>query len=186
MNELILSNLKTPHSELGIAAAAQGGGFPAACIVSSSVNNIGGVIQTTLLIDLGKGAGSGGGVADIIGTDNVADAGGAYITSLSKEVNGLPYSIELSCVETPTGGDPDINVVTGSAADDAHDAAVTGAVIVVNGGDQQDGLNTQGDALGTVADGTIALPYVYLTTGAATNAAYTAGKVIVTIYGSNF
>jgi len=185
MNDLILSKLDAGKSSLGITPNAHGGGIPAACL-STSVDKVGGVIQTTILVDLGQGAGSGGGANDIIGTDNTTDAGGAYIAYLTKEVNGVPFSVELSCIETPTGGDPDVNVVTGSASTDVHDAAVTGANVCVNGGDQADGAHAQGDPGDTVTDGAIALPYVYLTTGDATDAAYTAGKLIITIYGANF
>ena len=77
-------------------------------------------------------------------------------------------------------------MVTGSASSDVHDAAVTGANVCVNGGDQADGAFAQGDPTDTVTDGAIALPYVYLTSGDATDAAYTAGKLIITIYGANF
>lgn len=184
MNELVLKRLSAGQSELGIKAMPHGGGFPSACL-STSVNNVGGVIETTVLVDLAKGAGSGGTANDVIGTDNVADAGGAYIAELSDEVNGVLFAVKFSCIEVPTGGDPDINLVFSATSTDAHDAAVTSGTVLLDNGDLTLGESATTAAGATViAGGTNALPYVYLTSGDATNAAYTAGKIIVTFYGA--
>ena len=186
MNDLILSKLDAGKSSLGITPNAHGGGFPAACL-STSVDKVGGVIRTTILVDLAQGAGSSGDADDVIGTNDVSDAGGAYIAELTKEVNGIPFAVEYSCIEVPAGGDPDINLNFSATSTDAMDAAVTSPTVLLNNGD-----NTLGEsattAIGTavIAGAVIALPYVYLTNGAATNAAYTAGKLVITIYGANF
>ena len=184
MNELILSKLDAGRSSLGITPNAHGGGFPAACL-TTSVDNVGGIIQTTVLVDLGKGAGSGGGVDDVIGTDNVADAGGAYIADLTDAVNGVLFAVKFSCIEVPTGGDPDVNLVFSATGDDAHDAAVTTGTVLLDNGDLTLGESaTTAAATAVIAGGTNALNYVYLTSGAATNAAYTAGKLVITFYGA--
>jgi len=186
MNNLILKNLKTLHGELGITPKAHGGGFPAECL-TTSVNKFGNVIETTVLVDLAKGAGGGGTADDVIGTNDVADAGGAYIADLDDQINGVLFAVKFSCIELPTGGDPDINLVFSATGTDAHDAAVTGGTVLLNNADLTLGESATTAAGATViAGGTNALNYVYLTSGTATNAAYTAGKLIITFYGANF
>ena len=184
MDELILSNLKSPGGELGITPNAHGGGFPAACL-NTSVNKVGGVIETTVLVDLAQGAGSGGSADDVIGTDGVTNAGGAYIAELTDDVNGVLFAVKFSCIEVPTGGDPDINLVFSATGTDVHDAAVTTGTVLLDNGDLTLGESAT-TAIGTavIAGGTNALKYAYLTSGDATDAAYTAGKIIVTFYGA--
>tara|TARA_R100000541_G_C1884842_1_gene82793 strand:+ start:673 stop:1233 length:561 start_codon:yes stop_codon:yes gene_type:complete len=186
MNELILKKLDVGKSAFGITPNAHGGGFPAACL-QTSVDKVGGVIETTVLVDLAQGAGGGGTAGDIIGTDNVADAGGAYIAELTEAVNGVVFACEISCLEVPTGSDPDINVVFSATSDDAHDAAVTSGTVLVDEGDLTLGQSDKHAVGATIMAGGInALPYVYLTNGVATNAAYTAGKLVITFYGARF
>jgi len=76
-------------------------------------------------------------------------------------------------------------LVFSATSTDAHDAAVTSGTILLDNGDLTLGESATTAAGATVsAGGTNALPYAYLTSGAATNAAYTAGKIIVTFYGA--
>ena len=186
MNELILSNLKTAGSELGREALPHGGGFPAACL-TTYVTQVGGVIETTILVDLAQGAGAAAGVNDVIGTDNVDTAGGAYIAQLDDNVNGVLFAARYSVIELPAGGGADIDVVCGSVGTNPHDVAVTDAVILINNGTNTLGESAFSSAGATIiAGGTNALPFVYLTNVDATNAAYTAGKLIITLYGARF
>tara|TARA_R110000824_G_scaffold235221_1_gene423948 strand:+ start:550 stop:1110 length:561 start_codon:yes stop_codon:yes gene_type:complete len=186
MNELILKKLDVGKSSFGITPNAHGGGFPAACL-QTSVVKVGNVIETTVLVDLAEGAGSGGTADDIIGTDNTADAGGAYIADLSDAVNGVMFAVKFSCIEVPTGGDPDINLVFSATGSDAHDAGVTSGTILLNNGDLTLGESaTTAAGTAVIAGGTNALNYVYLTSGDATDAAYTAGKLVITFYGARF
>ena len=185
MNDLILSNLKTPGTELGRVPLAHGSGFPAACL-NTYVTKVGGVIETTILIDLAQGSGGGGTAGDIIGTyEDVANP--AYIAQLDDVINGVVFACRVSCIELPTGGDPDINVTFSATDDDVHDSAVSSGTILVDEGDLTLGQNAV-TAIGatTIAAGTNAKPYVYLVNGVATDAAYTAGKVILTFYGASF
>jgi hypothetical protein len=184
MNELILSKLDAGRSSLGITPNAHGGGFPAACL-TTSVDKVGGIIQTTVLVDLAQGAGSAAGANDVIGTENVTDAGGAYIAELSDGVNGVLFAVKYSCVELPAGGGTDIDLVFSATSTNAQDDAVTSGTILVN-----NAANTLGESATTaagatvIAGGTNALPYVYLTNVDTTNAAYTAGKLVITFYGA--
>ena len=90
----------------------------------------------------------------------------------------------MSCVEAPTGGDPDINLVCSATATDAENAAVSTPTVVVNGGDWTLGMRQQHDAAATLA--ALSLKYLYLTCGTATEAAYTAGKLVIKITGAAF
>ena len=95
------------------------------------------------------------------------------------------FAVKFSCIEVPTGGDPDVNLVFSATGTDAHDAAVTTGTVLLNNGDLTLGESaTTAAATAVIAGGTNALNYVYLTSGAATNAAYTAGKLVITFYGA--
>ncbi len=150
--------------------------------ISTFVNKVGGLIYTTILIDLHGGLASGGTANDIIGTDG--GTANAYIAELTTGVNGIPYSVEMSCVEAPTGGDPDINIECSATATDAENAAVSSGTVVVNGGDWALGMRQQHDAGTTLA--ALTKKYLYLTCGTATEAAYTAGKLVIKITGAAF
>ena len=186
MNELILSKLDVGKSSFGITPNAHGGGFPAACL-QTSVVKVGNVIETTVLVDLAQGAGAAAGANDIIGTDNVDDAGGAYIAELSDAVNGVLFAARYSVIELPTGGGADIDVVCGSVGTNPHDVAVTDAAILINNAANTLGESAFSPAGATIiAGGTNALPFVYLTNVDTTNEAYTAGKLVITFYGARF
>ena len=150
--------------------------------ISTFVNKVGGLIYTTILIDLHGGLASGGGANDIIGTDG--GAANAYIAELTTGVNGIPFEIEFACLEVPTGGDPDINLVCSATATDAENAAVSSPTVILNNGDLALGTYVSADSGATLA--ALSLKYLYLTCGTATEAAYTAGKLVVKITGAAF
>ena len=95
----------TNNASLGTAATifkitpnAHGSGI-ADDAINTFVNKIGGLIYTTILIDLHGGLASGGAANDIIGTDG--GAANAYIAELTTGVNGIPMPVEFSCFEVP-------------------------------------------------------------------------------------
>ena len=189
-NNIVASGTSTGtnNGSLGTAATifkitpnAHGSGI-ADDAINTFVNKIGGDICTTILIDLHGGLAAGGSADDIIGTDG--GAANAYIAELTTGVNGIPYSIEMSCLELPTAGDVDINLVCSATATDAENAAVTTPTVVVNGGDWTLGMRQQHDSAATLA--ALVKKYLYLTTGSATENAYTAGKFIIKIWGAAF
>ena len=135
-------------------------------------------------MDLHGGLASGGTANDVIGT--YGGAANAYIAELTKEVNGIPYRVEFACLEVPTGGDPDINLVCSATGTTAENAAVTSGTVLFNNGDLTLGLHSEisGGAGATLA--ALTKKYLYLTCGDATEAAYTAGKILVRIHGAAF
>jgi hypothetical protein len=174
------ASLGTAATIFNITPNAHGSGI-ADTAINTFVNKVGGDIVTTILIDLHGGLASGG-ADDIIGTDG--GTANAYIAELTSAVNGIPYKLEFICLEVPTGGDPDINLVCSATGTDAENAAVTSGTVLFNNGDLTLGLHNEADGGATLA--ALTKKYLYLTTGAATQAAYTAGKLVIKIHGAAF
>ena len=173
------ASLDTGATIFGITPNAHGSGIPDAAI-NTFVNKVGGTIVTSILIDL-HGGFDGSATADrIIGNGTDANAS---IATLTKEVNGIPILLEFGCVEVPTGGDPDINVVISATGTTASGSAVASGTIMMNNGDLTLGYYNSVDAGATMA--ALAKKFVYLTQGDSTNAAYTAGKIWIRITGMN-
>jgi hypothetical protein len=143
-------------------------------VYEAGVIKIGEVFHTTILIDLTGLASSGSG--DIIGKAATANS---HIGQITAAVNGTVLGGKLTCLEAPAGGDPDINLWYADEATGTEDAAVTGLtnqVQICNSGDLA--LNSV-VSLATVA----ADKYLYMATGASTNADYTAGKLLIEFWG---
>ena len=175
------ASLGTAATIFNITPNAHGAGIADAAI-NTFVTKIGGDITTTILIDLHGGLASGGTADDVIGTDG--GAANAYIAELTSAVNGIPYLIEFACLEVPTGGDPDINLVCSATGTDAENAAVTSGTVLLNNGDLTLGFYAEADGGSTLA--ALSKKFLYLTSGDATEAAYTAGKLVIKIHGAAF
>jgi hypothetical protein len=134
-----------------------------------------GTIITEIKIDL-TGLASVATADDIIGL--AAETPPAYIGKNDVAKNGIIYRVEMVCLETPAAGDDDINLVAGSAADEHVDDAVTGAAVIINGGDQVGGMVTVNNAPALTAD-----HYFYLTAGTGEAETYTAGQLMIRLYG---
>ena len=131
------------------------------------------LVKTTLMIDLTGLASSG--ANDIIGK---AGSGVAYIGRVTTANTGVVFGVTMECFETPAGGDPDIDLYSATEATGVEDSAIGDLTetIIINGGDASVGTRTAGGTI--VAD-----QYLYLVSGDATNADYTAGRLVITILG---
>ena len=131
------------------------------------------IVKTTLMIDLTGLASSG--ANDIIGK---AGTGVAYIGRVTAEDTGTVFGVTMECYETPAGGDPDIDLYSATEATGVEDSAIGDLTEtqIINSGDLSAGSRVAGG--GIVAD-----QYLYLVAGSATNADYTAGRIIITIHG---
>jgi len=144
-------------------------------VYRADVQKLGNIFHTRILIDLTGLASSGSG--DIIGKAATANS---HIGQITAAVNGTVLSGKLTCMEAPTGGDPDINLWYADEATGTEDAAITGLTNQVQ-------MCDSGDlALGSM----ISIPtppaankYLYMATGAATDANYTAGKILIEFFG---
>ena len=143
-------------------------------VYEAGVIKIGEVFHTTILIDLTGLASSGSG--DIIGKAATANS---HIGQITAAVNGTVLGGKLTCLEAPAGGDPDINLWYADEATGTEDAAVTGLTNQVQVCDSGDLALNSVVSLATVA----ADKYLYMATGAATNADYTAGKLLIEFWG---
>jgi hypothetical protein len=144
-------------------------------VYRSDVQKLGNVLHTRILIDLTGLASSGSG--DIIGKAGTANS---HIGQITAAVNGTVLGGKITCFEAPAGGDPDINLWYADEATGAEDAAITSLTNQVQ-------MCDSGDlAIGTVVG--IPTPpaadkYMYMATGAATDADYSAGKILIELFG---
>ena len=147
-------------------------------ICEHSIATAGGLIKTEILIDL-TGLRSGGAAGDIIGK-----SGGTvncHIGQITSAKNGTIIAGRVTCHETPAGGDPDVDI-WGSAteATGAQDAPIAGLTNEVQ-------LIDHGDWAAGSLDILTALPsngYLYLACGAITDVDYTAGIILVELWGT--
>jgi len=137
-------------------------------------------ILTEIEIDLNPAAGA----AHSFATDlaiGVSSSGGTHgsatIVEIDVAVHGAVTDMELICLEVPAGGNADIDLYTNSSAVLAS-GSVGGTKLIDNGSWTYVGQSNSG----TLAEASDNL-FVYLATGAATNADYTAGKYILRLYG---
>lgn len=150
----------------GIAEACQWGIFRA-----------GGLIETKCVIDLtGLNSSAAG---DIIGDDGVA---GCYLGQYTKSLMGTLIGGRVSCLETPAGGEPDIDLHSATEATGTEDAAVSGLTnteLLATGADWTNELAPKGlTALPAVDE------YLYLVgSGVGTDDTYTAGKLLIELWG---
>lgn len=134
----------------------------------------GGVIITQITIDL-TGLASVATADDVIG---LAAGGNAYIGQNVVATNGIIFKTEFSCIETPTGGDDDVNVVTNASGTLAYDGA-GGTTYISNSGDLLAGQTIQ-----NLVPAITANHYFYLTAGTGDTAGtYTAGMYVLRLYG---
>ena len=153
-------------------------------------------IMTEIYVDLGSSKGalySGAKAGTIIGHSGsltaaqAADSGSyAHLTQITEAENGIIVAAEMTCVEAPTGGNTDIDLVFD--ADKKAFSGSSGTALVAAGG-----ALVIGESLVSAEAGldTNALKdqYLYLQMGAAasdtygTANKYTAGKLIIRLFG---
>lgn len=144
---------------------------------ASYVEKFGTLFKTTIVIDV-DGLNSGGTADDIIGADGV---GVAHLGQITAARNGTIFAVEMMCLETPAGGDDDIDLWSAdedSGVEDTGISALSNGVQLTDGGDL-----TSGSFAGT--NGLpVANQYLYLVgkTGDA-DATYTAGILRIVLWG---
>jgi len=144
-------------------------------IYRSSVIREGGIIKTSILVDLTGLRSTGSG--DIIGVNGTSDV--CHIGQITAARNGTILASRMTCFEAPSGGDPDINVHSATESTGVEDGAIADLTetLLVNAGDATTG------SVVTFTGVPAADSFLYLTTGAATDADYTAGKLLIELFG---
>ena len=132
-----------------------------------------GICIVRILIDL-TGLNSGGTANDIIGVNGTANP--CYLARLpAMTVLGG----RMTCLETPAGGDTDIDLYSATEGTGVEDAAVTGLTetLLINAGSQTVGTTT------FLSADPSANQYLYLAGQSTSNATYTAGRFLIEIFG---
>ena len=155
--------------------AATGAGIEGtAAVYETSVKTENGIVTTSIMIDL-TGLQSGGTAGDIIGKNG---SGVAYIARITAADNGTVFGVKMTCFEAPAGGDTDIDLYSATEGTGVEDTAIGSLT-------ETQIINSGTLSLGTTAFGTdiAADQYLYLVGQGTANAAYTAGRLLIEIYG---
>ena len=161
---------------IAVAAAAEhgAGAIGTAFAPRTSRREENGTIITETKFDL-TGLASVATTNDVIG---LAAGGAAFIGRNVVANNGIIFKTQLICLETPAGGDNDVNVVAASSATLACDGA-GGTTYLSNSGDLLAGQSVE-----NLLPALTANHYFYLTAGTGDTAdTYTAGQYILRTYG---
>lgn len=157
-------------------ANAAGAGITAGTgtVYETSVKTESGIVTTTIMMDL-TGLSSGGTAGDIIG---VPGTNPAWIARITAADNGTIFGVKMTVFETPAGGDTDIDLYSATEATGVEDGAIASLAEtqIINSGTLAAGSVVYG---GDIA----ADQYLYLVGQDAANAPYTAGRLLIEIYG---
>ncbi len=132
---------------------------------------------TRIYIDL-TGLDDGGTTLDIIGVDG--GTANCHLGQITAAVNGTIYAGAMTCLEAPLTGGADIDLYSATEATGAQDAVVTGLTETAL-------LNAATSTLNKT-DALTAWPaadeYLYLAGVTASDATYTAGKLLIELWGA--
>lgn len=145
-------------------------------VYRSSVSKTGGIIKTSILIDL-TGLASSATDLDIIGVG----ASPAHLGQITSAQNGTILSGRMTCLEVPATGADDVDLYAATEATGVYDggiATLTGTALVTSGGAWTLGQTKGFSAIPAAGQ------YLYLTAGeAAAAGTYTAGKFLIELEG---
>lgn len=145
-----------------------------------AVSRNGSMIKTDILVDL-TGLNSKNTDLDIIGVDGTTDP--CHIGQITAAVNGTIVGGVMRCLEVPTGGDPNValySATEGTGVEDGGIGSLTETLLFDPAADWT--IDMDRSLTGIPA----ANQYLYLVQGDATgtDATYTAGKFLITLYGT--
>lgn len=145
-------------------------------LYNSSVMEAGGIIRTTILVDL-TGLSSSA-AADIIGVNAAASC---HFGAIPTAQCGTIQTGLMTCLEAPATGEPDIDLYSAVESTGTEDTAITDL-------DETALLNAAADWTLGLQKGFAAIPadgeYLYLVgSGGGTSAVYTAGMFLIELFG---
>jgi len=148
-------------------------------IYKANVEVAGDVITTTILLDL-TGLSSNTAL-DIIGKEATANC---HLGQITTALNGTIFAGQMTCLEVPTTGDPDIDVYSSTVATGTEDVVITHsdlateAALLVSAGDWTL-AQTKAFSAYPAAD-----TYLYIVNGGGTtDGVYNAGIYKIELYG---
>ncbi len=158
----------TPGSGIVGTADAAGG----------NVMKIGPMFKTEMFIDL-TGLNSGTTAGDIIGKTLTANC---HIGQITAAKNGTIVYGQITCIETPATGDPDVDfygsVTEATGTQDTAISTLTGESLLLNNGDWTGAVATP-IAMTALPD----VGYLYMADGGGTAATYSAGQFLIELWG---
>lgn len=169
--------LKSPGIATGAGAGITAG---TGTVYEAGVIRVGDIYMTQILVDL-TGLNSDATEGDIIGVDAATDP--CHFGAITTAESGTLIAGSVQCLETPAGGEVDIDLYAATEATGVTDGAIgslTETALMAAAGDWTAGTTKALTAF--PADG----QYLYLTVGTAstpTAGTYTAGKFLITLYG---
>ena len=154
------------------------GAAAAGTVYNVNISRDGMFIKTQIYIDI-DGLNSGDTAKDVIGKEGEANC---HIGQITNAVNGKILRGKMRCLETPTTGEPNIDLVESTLAtiteeSTAFDASGSSATLVAAAGDWTNSAEQEFTTLPT-AD-----RYLYLAAGDATNATYATGVFLIELWG---
>lgn len=162
-------------------ALTPGAGVDTAESYEASVVREGGIVKTTIVVDLSTLVGSATDL-DIIGESAAASCHFGQITTA---VNGTLIAGRVTCLEVPAGGADDIDFYSSTVGTGTQDVIITDAALGT-----ETALVTSGAAWASgTTKGMTSLPtandYLYIVNGeAAAGGTFTAGKFLIEFYGA--
>lgn len=172
-----VQDLRDSMGELSTLATEAGAGITGGTgtVYASSIHRRGGIYTTQILLDLTGLRSTAAG--DIIGINGTALA--CHLGQITAADCGTILGGTITCLEAPTGGDPDIDLYSATEATGTEDTAIStlAETQLVNSGDHTLG------SVKVLTAAPAADEYLYLVAGATTDADYTAGKLLIEIYG---
>ena len=163
------------------AATGRGAGAATGSAFSVRTTNLNGETITTILVDL-EGMKSKNDDNDVIG---IAGTDSASLMRWETARHGVCYKIEMACIEAPTGGTEDIDLLSNSSPSATYDTDGSGfTALLTAGGDWSLGKRLGTDGSNGVQTQLANNDYLYLAAGDSnTDGVYTAGKYIIKLYG---
>jgi len=147
-------------------------------IYKASVITKGNIIYTDILMDI-TGLTSAGTLGDIIGKDATANC---HLGQITAAINGTILGGTMTCLETPDGGEEDIDIYSATVATGTENAAIgdlTETAVLNTGADWTAGTIK---AFADVPDN----GYLYFTVGTSSSPTagdYTAGRFLIQMWG---
>lgn len=175
------TNVESTFQEIGgviFAKTTAGTGITAGVgtVYKAGSSRSGDIIVTRIFIDL-TGLNSGGTAGDIIGLNSTSNP--CHIGQITAATSGTIFWGKMTCIETPAGGDTDIDLYAANEGTGVEDAAISGLTEtqIVNGGTHSAGNEDLFAASPT------ANQYLYLVGQGTADATYTAGQFLIELYG---
>ena len=174
LKELTITNLAL-NLHPGLATTAGTGIDGIAESYVAGVEKIGTIFKTTIVIDLTGLRSTAAG--DIIGDDGAATP--CHLGQITAAVNGAIFAGTIACLEAPATGDPDIDLYSATESTGVEDSAISllTETQLINAGDHVIDLFKSLTAFPAADE------YLYLVAGDTTDADYTAGKLVITLWG---